>query len=281
MAKLFIGLPVYNSEAFLNEAVRSIQSQSFNDWEMLIADNASTDNSYDIAQSLAKQDSRICTTRHSANVGALANFQHVLSHSSSDRFMWLAADDKWCEGALKECFDRSVMTERALSFGVVANVAPDGHLVRTMRSLAAFNDEASARLVYRYVLQPESFGKANLIYGIGHTQLFRDHFSLLSDAWGSDMVFVLGILSVGGAAISSDVCFHKRLSEKEHASVRATLSLGPLPIWKMSCSEALLADFGRRMRTAPVSVAHRLAATFAVIRKKQLCRRSRLDTARV
>jgi glycosyltransferase involved in cell wall biosynthesis len=280
MPKLFIGLPVHNGEQFIAEAVNSIRTQSFEEWEMLITDNASTDKSYEIAEDLAKKDSRIRTTRHSANVGARANFKHVLSRSSCDRFMWLAADDKWCEGALKECFDRSVTTKRALSFGVAANIAPDGRLVRTMHALAAFDGKAGVRLVYRYVLQPESLGKANLIYGIGHTKLFLDHFPLFSNTWGSDMVFVLGVLSTGGATISPNVCLHKRLSDAEFANVCATFSLGPRPLWELSCPEDLFPDFARRLRAAPIRAAHRLAAACAVIHKKQQCRRSRLDTDR-
>jgi len=62
--RVSIGLPVYNGEPFLREAIDSILAQTFTDFELIISDNASTDNTEEICRSYAAKDSRIRYYRH-------------------------------------------------------------------------------------------------------------------------------------------------------------------------------------------------------------------------
>ncbi|WP_348231218.1 glycosyltransferase family 2 protein, partial [Salmonella enterica] len=57
--KVSIGLPVYNGENYLKEAIESHLSQSYEDFELFLSDNASTDGTQDICEHYAKQDERI------------------------------------------------------------------------------------------------------------------------------------------------------------------------------------------------------------------------------
>jgi glycosyltransferase involved in cell wall biosynthesis len=58
-AKLSIGLPVYNGEKFLEKCLDSLLAQTFSDFELIISDNASTDNTEAICRTYAAQDQRI------------------------------------------------------------------------------------------------------------------------------------------------------------------------------------------------------------------------------
>ena len=91
--KISIGMPIYNAEQFLSEAIESILSQSFSDFELIISDNASTDNTRDICMSYANKDCRIRYLCQIKNIGAWSNFQYVLAQSRADYFMWAAHDD--------------------------------------------------------------------------------------------------------------------------------------------------------------------------------------------
>ena len=71
---LSIGLPVHNGANFLAETLRSIASQTFTDFELIIADNASTDATASICLEFARLDPRVRYVRHPENVGAAANF---------------------------------------------------------------------------------------------------------------------------------------------------------------------------------------------------------------
>jgi glycosyltransferase involved in cell wall biosynthesis len=100
LPKLSIGLPVYNGERYLREALDSILSQSFTDFELLVSDNASTDATAEIARSFAAADRRITYHRNATNVGAAANFTAVSQRATAPYFKWACADDRLAPGFL-------------------------------------------------------------------------------------------------------------------------------------------------------------------------------------
>ena len=91
--KVSIGMPVYNSERYLEEALDSLVSQSFEDFELIISDNASTDRTAEICKRYAAKDERIRYVRNRANFGILYNFRQTFRLSSGEFFKWAAADD--------------------------------------------------------------------------------------------------------------------------------------------------------------------------------------------
>jgi glycosyltransferase involved in cell wall biosynthesis len=88
-----VGMPVYNGERFLAEAVESVLRQSFADFELVISDNASNDRTGEICKSYAAADPRIRYFRNEVNVGALPNFNRVYELSRGKYFKWAAHDD--------------------------------------------------------------------------------------------------------------------------------------------------------------------------------------------
>lgn len=90
-----IGMPVFNGEKYIEEAIRSLLEQSYRNFELIISDNASNDATQDLCRVYAESDSRIRYIRQIENIGPLANFQFVLSEASGQYFMWAAHDDRW------------------------------------------------------------------------------------------------------------------------------------------------------------------------------------------
>ncbi|WP_454812188.1 glycosyltransferase family 2 protein [Labrys neptuniae] len=93
LAEVTIGIPVYNGEAQLPECLACIVNQSFQDIEILIYDNASTDRTQSIIEEFAARDHRIKYIRRPENVGAFRNFSDPLNHATTPYFMWRAHDD--------------------------------------------------------------------------------------------------------------------------------------------------------------------------------------------
>ena len=93
--KVSIGMPVYNGEPYLSEALSSLLLQSFTDFELIISDNCSTDRTTQIIEHYSNKDSRIVSCRQTENIGGIDNFQFVLDRASGEYFMWAAHDDKW------------------------------------------------------------------------------------------------------------------------------------------------------------------------------------------
>lgn len=90
---LVIGVPVFNEARYLEETLQSLQRQSWTDFVVLIADNASSDGSEAIARQFCDRDPRFHLHRHGANVGGLANFKFLRDATRSPLFMWLGAHD--------------------------------------------------------------------------------------------------------------------------------------------------------------------------------------------
>ncbi|MHC1696703.1 MAG: glycosyltransferase family 2 protein [Geobacteraceae bacterium] len=93
MPKVSIGMPVYNGEKYIREALDSLLSQTFTCFELIISDNASTDGTQVICHDYAVQDKRIRYIRQQENLGAAANFKIVLDEAVGEYFMWAACDD--------------------------------------------------------------------------------------------------------------------------------------------------------------------------------------------
>lgn len=98
-----IGLPVFNGENYLKEAIQSILVQSFVDFELIIADNASTDRTQEIAVAFARRDKRIRYYRNAINVGAAPNFNHTVALARGKYFKWAAHDDLLMPTFLEQC----------------------------------------------------------------------------------------------------------------------------------------------------------------------------------
>jgi glycosyltransferase involved in cell wall biosynthesis len=90
--RVSIGMPVYNGASFLREAITSLLEQDYTDFELIVADNASTDRTEAIVHSFLK-DPRIRYFRHPRNIGAAPNFNYVFSLARGEYFKWAAADD--------------------------------------------------------------------------------------------------------------------------------------------------------------------------------------------
>jgi glycosyltransferase involved in cell wall biosynthesis len=105
IASVFIGLSVYNGKRYISKAIESLLSQSFEDFEFLISDNASTDGTWEICREYAAMDCRISLERNERNLGAFTNFRLVFDRSESPYFMWMSHDDLLHRDYVRNCYD--------------------------------------------------------------------------------------------------------------------------------------------------------------------------------
>jgi glycosyltransferase involved in cell wall biosynthesis len=103
MHKVVIGMPVWNGEKFVSEAIESILGQTYGDLELVISDNSSTDATAEICRNYAKQDGRIRYIRQEKNIGAAPNHNEVFRHSSGRYFKWACHDDVLAPEFIGEC----------------------------------------------------------------------------------------------------------------------------------------------------------------------------------
>ena len=105
MPRVSIGLPVYNGENFIKEALDSLLAQTFEDFELIISDNASTDETQEICRAYAARDRRVLYYRNKKNLGANSNWNRVFHLSTGKYFKWAAHDDTCAPEYLERCVE--------------------------------------------------------------------------------------------------------------------------------------------------------------------------------
>ena len=101
--RLSIGLAVYNGENFLAQSIEALLGQTYEDFELIISDNASTDSTADICRGYAKQDSRIRYFRQPQNIGSAPNHNFTIHQARGELFKTASHDDLYGRDLLRLC----------------------------------------------------------------------------------------------------------------------------------------------------------------------------------
>ena len=94
--------PVYNSEKFISETIDSIQNQTYKRWELILVDDCSSDNSYDIISEYIKNDKRIRYIKLEKNSGAAVSRNTGIKNAKGRFIAFLDSDDIWLPEKLEK-----------------------------------------------------------------------------------------------------------------------------------------------------------------------------------
>jgi glycosyltransferase involved in cell wall biosynthesis len=98
-----IGVPAYNSERWIERTIQSLLSQTFTDFELIISDNCSDDNTYAICKALAQKDERIMLYTNKNNIGAAKNYNKTFKLARGKYFKWASSNDLCGATFLEKC----------------------------------------------------------------------------------------------------------------------------------------------------------------------------------
>jgi glycosyltransferase involved in cell wall biosynthesis len=101
--RVSIGLPVYNGENYLAESLEALLGQSYEDFELIISDNASTDGTADICRLYEKKDSRVRYIRQPRNIGVAPNHNFVIERARGEFFKAASHDDLYGRDLVRLC----------------------------------------------------------------------------------------------------------------------------------------------------------------------------------
>ena len=131
--RLSIGLAVYNGEIYLADSLDALLGQSYEDFELIISDNASTDGTADICRRYAKQDSRIRYIRQPRNIGLAPNHNFVFRQARGELFKWASHDDLYARDLLQCCVDALDENRHVvLAHSWTATIDGSGTVVRSL-----------------------------------------------------------------------------------------------------------------------------------------------------
>lgn len=156
MVTCSIIMPLYNCSYYLEQAINSVHSQSYDNWELIIVDDCSTDNSLDIAKTLAEKDYRIKVLGLKQNLGA-TNARNIAIEAAQGRFIaFLDSDDIWNSNKLQKQINFMIKNDVDVSFTAYEKIDEEGTAFQTMR--------VPLKVSYKDLLKTNVMGCLTVVY---------------------------------------------------------------------------------------------------------------------
>jgi glycosyltransferase involved in cell wall biosynthesis len=203
--KVSVGIPTFNRGADLLKTVESVLSQDYSNLEVIISDNASTDNTKALCREMSLNDSRIKYICQSVNQGPTPNFREVLARSSGDYFMWLG-DDDWIDGSyIRRCLNELLGHEDYSLVCGLSTYHQDGH-EPFAGEIINLNERSPIIRITKYYA---TVGRNGAFYGL----MRRAQISqiALENVMGGDWLFVATVAFLGRIGTLRDVSIHRRI----------------------------------------------------------------------
>lgn len=261
MPALTIGLPVYNGARYLDGALASLSAQTGPDIEILVSDNASTDETPEIIRRWAARDPRIRVHRQPENIGALPNFLWTLHHAAAPLFMFAAHDDFWSPNyarALKSALDARPGAK--LSVGRLVTFIQEGHEDIVRPALGQALPDGRAEQVTGLLERAQSawfyglFDRAALISALRETAGYRH-------TWACDFTILLPFLLSGAVTGSEEATYYKRVTPLSDERYRPKTAKDQIILTFDFWREGL-----RALKAAPLSLKEKAQVLPAVLR---------------
>lgn len=213
--KLTIGLVVYNGEKYLSKALNSLLNQTFQDFQIIISDNASTDNTSTISKEFSQKDHRIKYIKHQKNMGATKNFNFALYKAQTQYFMWAAADDYWNPKFIEK--NMEVLERNKKIVGSISDVEFVG---KNLPEMYKSNEKGTT---YQYLIKHLPSLTASLLEkvsfhlrynrGMSTYSIFRTEIlkmcTIERDLCGWDQIIVLQTLKHGNLHIINEILMYR------------------------------------------------------------------------
>lgn len=214
--KVSVGMPVFNGENYVAEAIESILGQTFSDIELIITDNASTDRTADICQDFANSDSRVHYYRNAQNLGATQNYNKCFELARGELFKWAAHDDNCEPQFIERCVGALASTpEVVLAYTCSVIIDGEGNEVKHEGCGPDLRIDGAARrlsLLYR-LFQASPWLAAVLVFGVVRTDVLR-RTRLIQGFPSSDIVLLTELALLGHFIEIPDRLFHRRVHDE-------------------------------------------------------------------
>jgi glycosyltransferase involved in cell wall biosynthesis len=232
--KVSIGLPVYNGMQYLAETLDRLLGQSFPDFEIVVCDNASTDDTASICADYRKRDARVRYFRNESNIGAARNFNRTFELSCGTYFAWAAYDDVHDPRFLERCVPvLDADPDIALSHTAIGFIDETGAPVRFYLGKGIPSEGGYLLDIYgNPVMEPDILHIAESprveerfhdvlqnvnwclqVFGLIRSDVLR-HTGLQRSYYGADKVLLAEISLAGRFHQIDEVLFTKRIHQK-------------------------------------------------------------------
>jgi glycosyltransferase involved in cell wall biosynthesis len=207
-----IGIPVFNGERYLEQALRANLNQTATDFELIISDNASTDRTEMICRDYAASDSRVRFYRNERNVGAAANYNRLFHLAKGEFFRWSNADDLIAPNLVATLLP--VLHSRpdvAIVYARTRLIDAEGNTIEDFNdNLDLQSDDASER----YIELVNRLRLTNIIYGLMRASAMR-RTELMGNGKlpAGDVSFLAAMVLLGKFVSADGTFFYRRMHD--------------------------------------------------------------------
>lgn len=174
-------MPCYNASDFLNEAIDSVLSQTYRDFEFIIIDDASTDDSYEIIKKYAKVDNRIKYFKNDENIGNAATRNRGFKICTGDWIAEADADDIVPNDRLEKQINYAMANPKVKAiFGTYQFIDLVGKLGEKVIPPECTTKEIKAALFFRDML-PQGTAFLNREYLLRNKLFYDENFRVIQD----------------------------------------------------------------------------------------------------
>ena len=205
--RVSIGMPVFNAEKYLRQALNSLLSQSFGDFELIISNNGSIDCTEEICKEYSLKDSRIKYYNQEENMGASWNFNYVFNLASGDYFMWAAHDDLWHPDYLKTCVN--ILDTKPKAVLCYTSTKEINEFGQTFNINFSIKPDLYSPSVYKRLSASWRYPPQILVFGLIRREILKKT-HLIGDFSASDQVLVSELALAGQMLGIKDYLFYYR-----------------------------------------------------------------------
>ena len=215
-----LGIPTFNRANMLKRSIESALRQDYGNIEIIISDNASTDETQQIAERYRREDKRVHYHRFSHNVGGTQNFAYVLSSARGGFFMWLGDDDWIDQCYVSHCVEQLIRTPALALASGVAHYYRGGRRISTGQVFELLQNRWWRRVIAYYKQVVDN----GMFYGVMRaSQIKRVG---LSHTMGNDWRTIAAIASLGMTKVLPEVSIHRELGGASSSPAQIAKSLG-------------------------------------------------------
>ena len=207
-AHVTVGIPAYNSEETIDQAIISVLDQSHRDITLWVSDNASTDGTRDKCLAWQERDSRVNYYRQDENIGVFRNYDAVFSKCESKYFKWLSSSD-WCEPEFIE-----VCVEALEADPEVVVACPEVWLTDGTGDAKHYLDDFGLDMespIERFIFLLSNVGLCNVFNGVTRVSALEK--TILNRSFlGSDVALLANLALEGKFALVPQPLWYRRMT---------------------------------------------------------------------
>lgn len=212
--RITLAMPVYNGSNYISEAIESILNQTYQDFELIITDNKSTDSTPEICREFEKCDPRVRYYCNPQNLGAARNYNRGFELARGQFLKWCAHDDRLSPTFLERCVETlDARPEVTLAFARTQCIDEDGEFIDwdTSSIMGSVDSDSAPDRFYTAIT---SAGTCFPIFGLFRMDMLRRS-TLHRRYYGSDRALIAEAALLGKAVqVANDAVFYNREHRK-------------------------------------------------------------------